>query len=84
MNITIKKLFNKEGQEIGAILRTIHNRPVDTQQKHFMESQLIQYGFDNLYPEEGLSIFRDLYVDTPSVALIKNIEGLSEIQVSIG
>ncbi len=83
MKVSIKRLFNENGQETGAILRVMLGGPTNVQQKIITENQLIQYGFDILYQGEGLNIFRDIYVDTPSVTIIRNIDDLSETEISI-
>ena len=83
MKVFIKKIYNDKGQETGSILSASFNSPTNVQQKLAIENQLIQHGFDKLYPGEGLNIFRDMYVDTPSVTIIRNINNLPDTEITI-
>jgi hypothetical protein len=83
MKVFIKKLYNDKGQETGSILSASFGSRTNVQQKLAIENQLIQYGFDTLYPSEGLNIFRDMYVDTPSVTIIRNINNLPDTEITI-
>ena len=83
MKVNVKRLFNQKGVETGAILSITVGGTTNIQQKYAFESQLIQYGFDILYPGEGLNIFRDMYIDTPSVTIIKNINDIDGTEVTI-
>ncbi|NSW45190.1 MAG: hypothetical protein HPY79_05195 [Bacteroidales bacterium] len=83
MRVFIKRLFDQNGTETGAILSVVFGAPTTIQQKNIIESRLIQYAFDKLYPEEGLNIYRDMYIDTPSITVIKNINDLSEQNINI-
>jgi len=82
MKVFIKRLFDKNGTETGAILNVVFGEPTAIQQKNIIESRLIQYAFDKLYPGEGLNIYRDMYIDTPSTTVIKNINDLSEQNIT--
>lgn len=83
MRVFIKRLFDQNGTETGAILSVVFGAPTTIQQKNIIESRLIQYAFDKLYPGEGLNIYRDMYIDTPSITVIKNINDLSEQNINI-
>ncbi len=71
MKVTVKRLFNNIGQETGSILREIMSTETTEQNKHLIESKLIQYAENKLYQGEGLNIYSDKYIDTPSVIIIK-------------
>lgn len=83
MRVFIHRLFNQNGNETGAILSVTFDAPTNIQQKNSIENRLIQYAFDQLYPSEGLNIYRDMYIDTPSITVIKNINNLPEQDITI-
>lgn len=83
MRIFIRRLFDQNNKETGAIISVIFGAPTDIQQKNIIENRLIQYAFDTLYPGEGLNIYRDMYIDTPSITVIKNINNLPEQNLTI-
>jgi len=83
MKVNVKKIYNGSQKETGAILSAIIGVPTNVQQKIAIENQLIQYGFDHLYPNEGLNIFRDMYVDTPSVTIIRDINNIDDTEIEI-
>ena len=83
MRVFIKRLFDLNGIETGAILSVVFGVPTNSQQKNIIENRLVQYAFDHLYPSEGLNIYRDMYIDTPSITVIKNINNLPEQDITI-
>ena len=83
MRTFIQRLYDQNGKETGAILSVVFGAPTTIQQKNIIEGQLIQYAFDKLYPGEGLNIYRDMYIDTPSITVIKNINDLPDQNVAI-
>ena len=83
MTVNVKRLFNQKNEETGATLSVSAGGPTNVQQKYAIESKLIQYGFDQLYPGEGLNIFRDMYFDTPSVTIIKKLSEIDYTEVII-
>lgn len=83
MRTFIQRLYDQKGQETGAILSVVFGAPTKIQQKNIIEGQLIQFAFDKLYPGQGLNIYRDMYIDTPSITVIKNINALPDQNVTI-
>ncbi|WMW77314.1 hypothetical protein RF683_07400 [Flavobacterium sp. 20NA77.7] len=83
MSTFIKKLYDQNGKETGAILSVVFGAPTNIQQKNIIENRLIQYAFDTLYPGEGLNIYRDMYIDTPSITVIRNINNLPDQKITI-
>ena len=83
MSTLIKKLYDQNGRETGAILSVVFHAPTNIQQKNIIENRLIQYAFDTLYPGEGLNIYRDMYIDAPSITVIRNINNLTDQQITI-
>lgn len=83
MSTLIKKLYDQKGRETGAILSVVFLVQTDIQQKNIIENRLIQYAFDRLYPGEGLKIYRDMYIDTPSITVIKNFNNLPDQHITI-
>ncbi len=83
MNVLIQRLYNQNNQETGAILSVTVGIGTTIQQKNIIESQLVQYAFSHLYPEQGLHIYREMHVDTPSITVIKNINDLTQENITI-
>jgi hypothetical protein len=83
MGVFVRRLFDQNGKETGAILSVVFGVPTNIQHKNIIENQLIQFAFDTLYPDEGLNIYRDMYIDTPSITVIKNINNLTEQNITI-
>jgi hypothetical protein len=83
MRVVIRKIFNDRGIETGSILTAHAERQTNLQEKYAIENRLIQYAFDQLYPGQGLNIYRDMYVDTPSVTIIKGINDLPQTMIDI-
>lgn len=83
MGVFVRRLFDQNGKETGAILSVVFGVPTNIQHKNIIENQLIQFAFDTLYPGEGLNIYRDMYIDTPSITVIKNINNLTEQNITI-
>jgi hypothetical protein len=71
MKITIKRLYDRRGNETGAILCAPEERTSDLYQKLLLEGRLIQYCVKQLYPEEILNVFRDTYMGVPSITVIR-------------
>ena len=82
MGVFVRRLFDQNGKETGAILSVVFG-VTNIQHKNIIENQLIQFAFDTLYPGEGLNIYRDMYIDTPSITVIKNINNLTEQNITI-
>lgn len=76
MSVTIKKLYNGQGQETGAILCAIFGAAITLQQKISVEGELINYAFNILYPGQGINIYREMHHDKASIVVIKNINDL--------
>jgi hypothetical protein len=83
MNVLIQRIYNQNNQETGAILSVEAGTATTIKQKNFIESQLVQYAFEQLYPEQGLHIYREMHVDLPSITVIKNIADLSKQNITI-
>lgn len=76
MKVIIKKLHDEKGKETGAILTAVVGQATNVHQKIAIENRLIDYAFESLYPRQGLNIYRDMYPDTPSITVIKDINNL--------
>lgn len=83
MKTLIQRLYNQNGHETGAILSVVFGAPTTIQQKNIIEGQLIQFAFNQLYPGQSLNIFRDMYIDTPSITVIKQINELPKQDFTI-
>lgn len=82
MKVYIRKIYNQSGQETGAILSASFPAPTTLHQKYIIENRLIDYAFTILYPGQELNIYRDMYVDTPSVTIIRNINDLTQQEIN--
>ena len=83
MNVLIQRLYNQNNQETGAILSVNEGAATTIQQKYLIESRLVQHAFEQLYPGQGLNIYREIHVDTPSISVIKNINELTKQNITI-
>ena len=83
MNIIIREIFNSNGKVTGAILIAVFNGATTVQQKFNLESIMIDYAFNVLYPKQGINIYREINSDTPSITVIKEINNLADKQVTI-
>lgn len=83
MRVQIKTLNNKNGVEVGSVLKTSLNRATTEKEKKVIEEQLKQYAHDVLYPEEGLLIYSEYYDDTASIIVLTGTESLQENNVVI-
>jgi hypothetical protein len=83
MNVYIRKIYNQSGQETGAVLSASFPLPTTLYEKYNIEKILIEYAFTTLYPSQGLNIYRDMYVDTPSITVIKDINDLIQQELII-
>jgi len=77
INILVKKLFDDKGYETGAILTAFLPFATNIYEKNIVEKQLELYAFNKLYPNQGLSIYKNIYEDTASLTIIKNINDLA-------
>lgn len=83
MRIIIKKVFDSNKNETGAILIAGVNRPTNALEKSTIENQLVDFAFTRLYPREGLNIFSEINEDTPSIVVIRKINDLPNEEVDI-
>lgn len=83
MKVHLRKIYNQSGQETGAVLSASFPVATTLHEKYNIEKLLIDYAFTILYPSEGLNIYRDMYVDTPSITVIKNINDLIQQELII-
>lgn len=84
MSVIIKKIFDEDTKrETGAILTVILDHIPKENEKLNIEQTLIQYAFDTLYPQEGLNFYSNIEVDTPSIVVIRNINGIKTEEIDI-
>ena len=69
------------GKETGAILTADVPASTNLQEKLRFESLLSDYAFTTLYPGQGLNIYKNEYVDTPSIVAVRDINGLPDQNV---
>ncbi len=82
MKILITRLFNQTGEDTGARLAVATPSPISARQKLTIENELVQYAFDNIYPDEPLSIYREFHSDMPAITVIKGVEDLPKEEVN--
>lgn len=83
MKVNIKRLNGQSGKETGAILTAITGQTINVQQKFGLENIMMDYAFNTLYPREELNIFRDMYADTPSITVIRDVNDLPNEEIEI-
>jgi len=83
MKTIIKRIFDSNKKETGAILIAGVNRPTNALEKSNIENQLIDFAFSRLYPREGLNIFSEINDDTPSIVVIRKINDLPSDEIDI-
>ncbi len=83
IQIFIKKIYDKQGEETGAIISAMTSSKVDINEKKKIEKIIENYAFDVLYPNEGLSIYSNIYSDTVSITIIKDINDIPSQDISV-
>jgi len=83
MEAIIIKLHDQNGQEIGSILTRALGNKSNVNLKFDIESKLAQFAGEELYPGDGIIIYRNVYVDTPSITVLKNINELPNQKIRI-
>ncbi|MDT0690303.1 hypothetical protein RM549_10940 [Salegentibacter sp. F188] len=79
--VYIRKLFNRTGEETGAVLSALTNEPVNAERKINIEKTIMRYAFQVLYPGEGLNMYSSVYKDTASITAIKKINDLPSKEI---
>jgi hypothetical protein len=72
----IKRIYDKNSKETGAVISALTDRLLDRQEKERIEKIIEQYAFTVLYPREGLNMYSDTNFDTASMTIIKGINNL--------
>jgi hypothetical protein len=83
MKITIKRLFDNNKNEKGAILTAFVGHVTNAKQKGIIELALQDYAAYTLYPNVGLSIYSDIHEDSPSIVAIKDTSDLSYEEINL-
>jgi hypothetical protein len=83
MNATVRKIYNKNGNETGAILTADVITPTNQKQKIEIERSLMDFVYQRLYPDEPLNIFSSVWSDTPSITVIRKLNELPDNNVPI-
>lgn len=76
LKLIIRKLFDQNGNEIGAIITAFIPFPINLYEKNIIERHLELYAFNNLYPSTGLNLFKEIHDDTASLTIIRGINNL--------
>ena len=77
MIVLVKRIYDEKANETGAVIQARTERFLGIQKKSQIENELIQYGFEELYPGDELSVFRNIHSESPSVTVLKNVERLN-------
>jgi hypothetical protein len=75
-SLFVKRLYNQDSVETGAIISALTNKPINREDKEKIERLIQNYAFTVLYPNEGLNLFSSIYNDTASMTIIKGINNL--------
>jgi len=79
-----KKIYSKNGYEIGTVVSAMTDKMVDSKYKKRIEEKIIRYAFTHIYKNEGLKFYSENYEDTISLVILKNFNELptENIQMS--
>ncbi len=79
-----KKVYSKNGMEIGTVVSAMTDNRVDSKYKKRIEEKIISYAFTHIYKNEGLKFYSENYDDTISLIILKNFNDLptEEFQMS--
>ena len=85
LKLIIHKLYNDKGKETGAIISAFIPFKINLYEKNIVERHLELYAFNNLYPNTGLNLFKEINDDIASLTVIKGINDLpyEEERISI-
>lgn len=83
MKVNVYKLYDKNGTEVGSILKASINSKTTNEQKLDIEEKLKHHAHDNIYPGVGVLIYSVYYVDTASIVVLKGTESLDVNEVNI-
>lgn len=76
IKVFIKKIYDQDKNETGAIISAITPSMVNYTKKRKIEALIEHYAFTVLYPTEGLNLYTDINSDTVSMVIIKGINNL--------
>ena len=79
MSTIIKKIFDQHGGEIGAILSANLTIATNVHQKNEIESKLLEYAYDILYPNEKLNIYLEMYIEKASVVVFRDFNEMPNL-----
>lgn len=78
MKIILRKLFDSKNKEIGTIL-SYSEKPRSNENKIQIEEMIEDYATSQMYPNQGLEVFRDIFEDSAAIAIINPASLRSEI-----
>ncbi|WP_421808701.1 hypothetical protein [Flagellimonas sp.] len=77
LNIVIRDMFNHENERTGVVVTYQSTKAIkNLKEKELIEKRLIDYIINNIFKNEGISIYKDIYRDTASIIAINNINEL--------
>ncbi|WP_417355373.1 hypothetical protein [Flavobacterium sp.] len=78
-NILIKRMFDQDQQLTGVVVTYFSTETIkNLKEKEIIENRLIDFIHDNIFKNEGISIFKNIYRDTASIIAINNINELPD------
>lgn len=78
MKIVVKRFFNHENIETGAVLTLFGVQCKTTEEKKTLEQILHDYAFNQLYKHKSLYISSSIHQDMPSITVLKDLNDLPE------
>lgn len=76
-NIIIRKMFNQNGIMIGVIVSYSTSKTIkNIKEKELIENRIVDYIHDNIFKDESISTYVEIYRDIASVIAINNIDEL--------
>jgi hypothetical protein len=83
MKVTIKKLHNDKGVELGAIVSAFPEKRITPYEKTQIESKLYHYIFDEIYNSKPLHIYSEYHQDGAALVALLDINNLPSVEVTI-
>jgi hypothetical protein len=76
LRLIVRKIFNQSGAETGVVITAFLPFIPTLYEKNIVERHLELYAFNNIYPQTGLNIYKEINDDTASLTIIKDINNL--------
>ena len=83
MKIIIKRIYDRESNEIGINVFAIIGKQTNQNEKSKIERKLSDYVCDTLYTGKSYNIYSDTNVDSPAIIVLLGINDLPSEEIEI-